>query len=389
MKKVLALTSIRSDFDLMSPLFHLLHNSAAIDLQLIVSGAHLAPTYGYTVKDIETQGFNIFTRIETLLDSDTNSARIKSASLLLIGLVDLVANYQPDLIIYAGDREDTLIGAMLGTYLSTPTIHFFAGDHAADGYVDNPVRHAVSKLSTAMFVSTESHKQRLMKIGEPANRIHVIGSVALDKFVQHQPASKQEILNSVGVDVSVEKYAIVIFHPVEAEKQVAPHYLENIIESLLAKGIMPLISSPNPDPGNRNLIKVCESYAEDPRVHFYGNLEIERFLSLFKNASLIIGNSSAGLLEAASIPIATINVGLRQRGRMHTDNVQFCDGEKDAILQAIDIAMARDFQQIVSQVKNPYGDGRSAERAFELIEQLDLKPMVYKPEDPLMQNDQP
>ena len=381
--KILALTSIRSDYDLMTPLYRLLHDSENIELKLLVSGAHLSPTFGYTVKDIETDGFDILLKLETLLDSDSKVARLKSAAFLMSGIIDIVDQFQADLIIYAGDREDTLIGAMLGAYLLIPTIHFYAGDHACDGYVDNPVRHAASKLSSLMFVSADEHKKRLLSIGETENRIHTIGSIALDKFMNQKALCKSEILQKIGQkDLSVD-YAILIFHPISMEQDCATEYLENMIKALIKNKITPCVSYPNSDSGNRRLIDVLKLYASRNEVILYGNLPREHFVSLFKHATFIIGNSSAGILEAASIPLPAINVGLRQLGRLHGENVQFCDGTLQSIDAAIKVAMSKEYLARIDDIKNIYGDGDSAQKAFDLINQLNLGEYLQKPEDPL------
>ena len=171
MKKIVAFTAIRSEYDLLSSLYKLLNNDENIDLRLIVSGAHLSKTYGYSVKDIEADGLNILAKIETLLDSDTRASRIKSASILLQSSIDVIANYNPELIIFAGDREEVMVASLIGGYLEIPTIHFFGGDHVEDSHVDNPVRHAASKLSSVHFVSTLEHKKRLIAMGEKEKRI--------------------------------------------------------------------------------------------------------------------------------------------------------------------------------------------------------------------------
>ena len=187
MKKILAFTSIRSDYDLMSPLYRLLHEDKDIDFKIIVSGAHLSHSFGYSIEQIRKDGFDILLEIETLLSSDTGLSRVKSASLLLQNSLETIAKFNPDLMIFAGDREDVIMYAMIGGYLNIPTIHVFAGDHVEDGYIDNPIRHATSKLSSAHFVTLKEHKKRLVRMGENPKRVFEIGNISLDKFVSYKP----------------------------------------------------------------------------------------------------------------------------------------------------------------------------------------------------------
>ena len=149
MTRILGMTSIRSDYDLMSGVYRRLARDPEVDFKLLVSGAHLSPAFGRSVELIRQDGLEILAEIETLISGDSKSSRLKTAAGLLTGALEVVRAYRPDILVYAGDREDVLIGATLGAFLDIPTVHFFGGDHAADGHVDNPVRHATSKLSTA------------------------------------------------------------------------------------------------------------------------------------------------------------------------------------------------------------------------------------------------
>lgn len=380
--KVLALTSIRSEYDLLSSLFFKLHNDSEIDLQLIVGGAHNSPSFGLTKDDIKSDGFNILINIESLLDADSKSSRLKSASILLLSAIDIVNQFSPDLIIYAGDREEVMIGALLGGYLSIPTLHFFGGDHATDGHIDNPLRHAVSKLSTCHFVSTEEHANRLQSLAEPDRRIHNIGSVALDKFSNIK--SNIKIVEEIA-GKRVERPAVMfIFHPVENEINIAPEIVCDSIIALIEEGFHVFVGKPNSDHGNTSIrVAIDKMNRETEHISVYGNLSRVAFVQLFKASKLIVGNSSAGLLEAASIPIPCINIGERQRGRYCADNVIFVDVDKGSIIRGIRKAMEKKFSIMMKTIVNPYGNGQASETAYKLIKTIDFKALLLKKEDPL------
>jgi len=378
--KILALTSIRSEYDLMSSLFHLLHADSEVQLKLLVGGAHNSPSFGMSVNDIKQDGFDIL-QVESLIDGDTKSSRLKSASLLLMSSIDIVNGYAPDLIIYAGDREEVLIGAMLGGYLAVPTAHFFGGDHASDGHIDNPVRHAASKMSTCHFVSTEEHKKRLLSIGEPENRIYQIGSVALDKFYEIEPCDLIQG-NISGCTVS-KPGALFIFHPVEEEINKIEQIMTEALDALIECGFHIFIGKPNTDFGNSHIRKIVDKYSMHNDVSVYGNLPRKEFVQLFKSCQLIIGNSSAGLLESASIPIPCINIGNRQRGRFCAENVQFVDADKQSILSALNRLNDKNYQSKLIDLTNPYGDGRASKHAYDLIKSINFKQKLKKKEDPL------
>lgn len=383
MKKILAFTSIRSDYDLMSPLYSLLHKDKNIDFKIIVSGAHLSHSFGYSVEQIKKDGFEILLEIETLLNSDTDVSRVKSASLLLQNSIETISNFKPDLMIFAGDREDVLMYAMIGGYLNIPTIHVFAGDHVEDGYIDNPIRHATSKLSTAHFVTLEEHKKRLVRMGEDPKRIFEIGNISLDKFVSYTPISKEQIKKKFKLVDNFDDFALMIFHPVTEEIEKVDQYFENILKNLDQRNINTFVSYPNVDPGNQKLLKVIDKYKDNKNFIFYKNLERDVFMSIYKHSKFIIGNSSSGVCEAASLKIPAINVGLRQTGRYADENVIFCGTEFEEISMSLDSALSEDFLEKLKQLKNSYGNGDSAQKAYEIIKSVDFKSMTAKIEDPL------
>lgn len=387
-KKVLAFTAIRSEYDLLSSLYKLLNNDESIELKMIVSGAHLSKNHGYTVKDIERDGLDILAKIETLLDSDTKASRVKSASILLQNAIDIVSNYKPDIIIYAGDREEVIIASIIGGYLEIPTVHFFGGDHVKDSHIDNPIRHATSKLSTIHMVSNEEHALRLIKMGEAKERIYNTGSIALDKFINEPIKSKEEIKKYFGIKKGFDTFAIVIFHPIPKERHKSAQIFENILFSLEEKNINAFVSYPNIDPGNKEIVDIIEQYKNNSNFIFYHNQPRDIFISIYKNAEFIIGNSSSGILESASIPIPAINVGYRQTGRKANTNVIFVDGKKQHIKEVIDRVFTKEFQKVVLNTINIYGDGKSAQKAFDIIKKNNFKDLLFKDEDILEQNNE-
>ncbi|WP_417333247.1 UDP-N-acetylglucosamine 2-epimerase [Halarcobacter sp.] len=383
MKRILAFSSIRSDYDLMSPLYTLLHEDKEIDFKIIVSGAHLSKSFGYSVEQIRKDGFDILIEIETLLNSDTGLSRAKSASLLFQNSLETISKFSPDLIIYAGDREDVLIYSMIGGYLHIPTVHVFAGDHVEDGYIDNPIRHATSKLSTAHFVTLQEHKKRLVRMGEDPKRVFITGNISLDKFVQFKPLKKEEIKNIFNIKSNFDDFVLLIFHPVTEEIENVDVYFENILRNLEERNINTFVSYPNVDEGNQKLVKVIEQYKENKNFIFYKNLDRDIFMSIYKHSQFIIGNSSSGICEAASLKIPAINVGLRQTGRYTEKNVLFSGTSYEEIGENIDKSTSDDFLSNLKNLENPYGNGDSAIKAYEIIKSIDFKSMIAKIEDPL------
>jgi len=382
--KILGFTSNRADYDLLSPLYKLLHQDKNIDFRLLVSGAHLSKEYGYSIKEIKKDGFKILLEVENLLIYDNKKSKLKTASILLQSIIDVVDKFKPDLLIYAGDREDVIMYGLLSVFLDIPSIHFYGGDHEEAGHEDTIIRHVTSKLSTFHFVSCEEHKQRLIKMGENPKRIYNIGAISLDKFFNYSHICKKDLYKKF--DISIKKdFALVIYHPSpeKNENEIGDIVLKNIIETLKNKNLMAFVSAPNPDKGNKKLFELIKKYKNDKEVIFFKNLSRDEFLSLFKECKFLIGNSSAGIYEAATIKKPVINIGNRQKNRLCSENVLFCGIDKNSISSSIDLVLSKDFQEKVKDVKNIYGDGNSALKAYKLIKTLDFKKMLIKNEDPL------
>ncbi len=380
--RILAFTGIRSDYDLMSGVFRALRDDPQFDISLIVSGAHLSPTYGLSVRNIEADEIPILCRIESLLDSNSSSGRLKSAAILLQGCLPIVEAHAPDLILYAGDREDVIVGALTGAYLRIPTVHFFSGDHASDANVDNPVRHAASKLSTFHFVTHPSHAQRLQRMGEPPERIRIVGNPALDRFVSTPPMTREELLASLS-KTEWQRYALIIYHPILGEEEQAARHFEQVLSAVEESGLPAFVNYPNVDAGSREIIAAMERWQAHEGFTFFKNLSSEQFVNLMRHAEVLVGNSSAGILEAPLLPLAVVNVGSRQRGRLAADNVIFVDQDPDAIRQGIEQALSEEFQQRLRHVVSPYGRGDSVQKVINALRDLPAQQLLNKTEDPL------
>lgn len=384
-KKILSFTAIRSEYDLLSSLYFLLEEDSEIDFRLIVSGAHLSEKRGLTVNDIIKDGFNILKKIKTLDDDhDDKASRLKSSGNLLTKVIKFVVDFNPDLIIFAGDREEVIIASIIAGYLEIPSIHFYGGDYVADSHIDNPVRNACSKLSTIHMVSIEEHKNRLISMGEESERIHIIGSIALDKFRNPVKFSKKQIFNKLNLSTKNEKTALLIFHPIPKERKFSALIFKNILNALKDKEVFGFVSFPNIDPGNIEIINAIKEFEKDSNFFFYKNLSRELFLSIYKSVDFIIGNSSSGILESASIPIPCINVGYRQKDRKSNANVIYTKTDVKSISESIKCSISKENLIKISKINNIYGNGFSSKKAYELIKNNDFKNLIYKDIDPLI-----
>ncbi len=379
--RMLSITGNRADYDLMSYLYRRLNQDPDVELGLVVTGGHLTDTYGSSIEDIRRDGNYIVAEIDDILSSDHRSSRAKATGILIQSLADVVRGFRPDIMIAAGDREDVMAMAVASLYTQIPLLHFFGGDQENSGHVDNLVRHAVSKIATAHFVSCEEHKNRLIAIGEEESRIYNIGSVALDKFNEEPFLPVNEVMSTLGLR-GFENYALLIYHP-PAEIMGENKEIEEILKVLAEKGIKTVVGYPNTDFNHHAVMEKYALYQGHPNFYFYKNLNRNLFINLYRHAMFQIGNSSSGIAEAASIPIPVINVGSRQRGRGNTQNIIFVEDYRQGLSEAIEKVMSAEWRAAIKDTKNAFGDGRSSQRAYELIKTVDFSKQILKKYDPL------
>jgi len=383
-KKILAITYSRSEYDLLSYLFKLLTNDHEIDFKILVAGAHLSQSFGYTVDYIKEDGHSILGEIECLIDGNKNKSRLTSASIFLNNSIPLIDKFNPDIIIYAGDREEVLMGSILGGFLEIPTMHFFAGDHDLDGTIDNPIRHATSKMSSYLVTTLKEHNDRLVRIGINPSRIFNIGSPALDKFKLEKNRKVSTFLK-LPVEFDINNYALVIFHPLFSKEDDSIHDFNILMDALYENKISAIINSPNIDAGSRILINGFKKFENVNYFKFVNNLKRNEFVNVYRQAKFQIGNSSSGILEAASIPIPVINVGERMIGRKSQNNVVFCDVNKDKIKKSIMKVLSEEFRlNNLQGIKNIYGDGNASNKAYYLLKELNIENYKdFRRDDPL------
>lgn len=384
MIRVLATTGCRSDFDLLAPVYTGLAGDARFQFGLVVGGAHLSDRFGRTVEVVRATGLPIVAEIDSFVDTGERDSRPLSAAQWTLRAAPVFQEFRPDVILACGDREDALATCMLGAYLRMPVAHFFGGDHGETRDVDNLARHACSKLASLHFVATRTHRDRLLAIGEPADRIHVVGSPALDAFREIAVASRTETLARRGAcDVGDRPYAVVIHHPTFSEPDAGAREIDLILRELTRRKTPAFVGLPNIDAGSREILDALDRWKNVDGVHVFAGLDRADFINLLRHAAVLVGNSSLGLLEAPSLPLAAVNVGERQRGRTAARNVIFVDAEAGAIRKGLDKALSSDFSRSLNGLENPYGDGRSAARVIDILARVVHPDLADKSFDPL------
>lgn len=383
-RSVLGVTGIRSEYDIMSSVFRAIDDHPDLELSLVVTGAHLSDAYGRTVDEIRADGFTIADEIESLISGDEDSSRVKGLAIQLQGLVQTVARVRPDILLVLGDREESMTTALVGAYMNIPVAHIAGGDRVV-GNVDDQVRHAVSKLAHIHFTTNEESSERLLRMGEQPFRVITAGNPGLDRLLAVPSLSAAELGERLGIELTEDEPLIVVIqHVISTEIDDAYRQMRTTLEAVADLGMTTILSYPNSDAGSQQLIRAIREFEHLPHLHIRKNVPRLEFVNAMRRASCLLGNSSAGILEAPLLKLPVINVGNRQKGRLHAENVAFIPHDKDQIVEAVKRAVFdEDYRRTVADCTNPYGDGRSSERiadvlaTVELGEQLLVKDVTY------------
>lgn len=372
MKRVMVVTGIRSEYFLARSILQAIVDHPDLELQLVVSGAHLSPLHGYTVRDIEKDGFRILERIESLLYSDRDAARLKGAALQLSVLAHVVDKYRPDWLLSIADREEAMTVALCGAYLNIPVAHYAAGDRVV-GNVDDMVRHAVSRLSNVMFTLSEESRERLIRAGEEAWRVHFVGHSGVDRFRTTPSMSADDLAGALGVEAIPPRYAVIVQHSISSEIEHAAQHMDITLNAVEEAGLPAFVSFPNSDPGHEEIIATIERHRDPERLFVFRNVPDREFINLLRGASMLIGNSSAGLMETPYLKLPVINVGRRQCQRTHAENVFFVPNDKAAIVkQILDILEDPATRERVRNTRNLFGNGDAGERVADFLAKIEI-----------------
>jgi GDP/UDP-N,N'-diacetylbacillosamine 2-epimerase (hydrolysing) len=368
MIKICVVTGTRADYGLLMPLMKAISASTAYELQLLVTGMHLSPEFGLTYQQIQTDGFRINEKVEILLSADTDTAIVKSTGLGLIGFADSFDRLLPDWILLLGDRFETFAAATCAYLKKIPIIHIHGGETTA-GATDEALRHAITKMATLHFTTTEEYRTRVLQLGEPGEQVFNVGAIGLDNIFGLPLLNKEDVEKLLAVSLSGDVF-LVTYHPVTLEQSGSGEQFQSLLDALDEWPDAVLIfTMPNADADGRIIIEMVRNYVQKhkERAMSFTSLGQLRYLSLMRHASVVVGNSSSGIIEAPSFGIPTVNIGDRQKGRIAADSVIHCEPEKNAIKQALKKAFDPQFRAFSTTVENPYGNGNTTKKIMEVL----------------------
>jgi UDP-N-acetylglucosamine 2-epimerase (non-hydrolysing)/GDP/UDP-N,N'-diacetylbacillosamine 2-epimerase (hydrolysing) len=367
-RKVCVVTGSRAEYGLLYPVINEIKSRSDLTLQLVVTTAHLSEKFGLTYKEIEKDGFNIDEKIDNLQPSDTKASIAKSAGLATMLLSDSFKKLNPDVVLILGDRFETHATATTALLMNIPIAHIHGGE-ITEGAVDEQIRHSITKMSHLHFCSTDVYRQRIIQMGEDPLRVFHVGAPGIDNVVNLDLLSKDDLEKQLLWKLP-QKCALFTYHPTTLKNENLNKDLSIIFDILTNSGIGVLFTYANADSGGSIINNKIEEFCklDTNKYKVVKNLGQLRYLSAMKHVDLLIGNTSSGIIEAASFDKPVVNIGNRQSGRLKGVNVIDCSIED--LEESIEISLSNDFVLKCHNQKNIYGDGKSSIRIVnELVRQ--------------------
>jgi GDP/UDP-N,N'-diacetylbacillosamine 2-epimerase (hydrolysing) len=368
----LAVTGTRADFGLMRSTYALIAKDPRLQLSLLVTGMHLDATHGRTVDEVRATGWRIAAQVAVDTASRTPLAMAQGIGTMLSGMANVLARESPDLLLVLGDRGEMLAAAIAALHLGVPCVHVHGGERS--GTVDDSVRHAISKLASWHLVATEESRERLLRMGEAPQRVHVVGAPGLDGLAALGAMALEAAWPTSCRGGPALRFALVVFHPVVQQAAQAAEQALALSDALCDLGLPLVWLAPNSDAGSADVASaLAKAQAAWPTGScLVTHVERAQFVSLMRHAAVMAGNSSAGIIEAASFGTPVVNIGDRQNLRERNSNVIDTPAQLDAIRTALRRALATP-RLGAAETRNRFGDGRAGPR---IVEQLATLPLV-------------
>jgi len=368
-RKILYVTGTRADYGLMRSALEKIEESRWLELELVVAGMHLMEEFGKTVEEIERDGFK-FRVLNAAYEGDDQQSMAAFVGSLIRLLANGIKEINPDVILLLGDRGEMLAGAVVGAYMAIPVAHLHGGDISST--IDDPVRHAITKLAHIHLAATAKSAERIIKMEEEPWRVFVVGAPGLDSILKEQPADGLEIAVKYGLNLD-EPLLLVVQHPVILEDMAPGEQIRETLEAISELGYQAVVVYPNADAGGREMIETIREYDRHSFIKSFKSLPRRDYLAMMRMASALLGNSSSGMIEAPSFGLPVINIGSRQDMRERGENVIDVCPETEAIKAAITKALFdRNFIAKARSSHNPYGDGTAGEKIVAILSHINI-----------------
>ena len=378
MKKIAVVTTTRADWGLLNNVARNIADNSELQLQIIAANMHFDPSRGMTLTEIEDAGFAIDYKVLPCQNTDTSLGTIRSASMQMSQFGEAYDALGPDIVLLLGDRYETLAAAMAATLSGIPIAHISGGE-ITEGAFDDNIRHAITKLASLHFASTEDHRRRIIQMGEEPSTVFNVGALGVENMITAELLDVRQLTESLGFDLSADTL-LVTFHPATNDLCSPAERFDALLKALEKVDNPVLFTYPNNDPRSEEIIAAIEDFhrSHPDRVHVVPSLGRLRYLSALKLIACVVGNSSSGIVEAPSAGIPTVDIGIRQRGRTAAPSVIHCGNSTEEINLAFRKALSPEFREIAALAQNPYYQPGTAARITEILAKSDPSKLLPK-----------
>jgi len=368
-KKILFVTERRADYSKLYPVLKQIEQSKKFDYYLVVTGSHLLKKHGQTINEIKKDGIKIYKKFKMFEEKDEDSSvtMTKGFGKAITNLTKIIKNLKPDLIFSGFDIGANFAAAIIGAHMNIHVAHLEGGE--ITGTIDESIRHSISKFSHIHFTSNNDASKRLEKMGEVPKNIFTVGNPSLDTIKSMKIISKKELEKEFCIDLT-KPLLLLVQHTVTTEINKIDEYFLETINAINETNYQCIVILGNSDAGSQKI----KTIIKNSNILNYENLPFQKYISLLKYSSAIIGNSSSGIMEAPFLHVPSINIGTRQEGRANTTSIINVKYNKKAIKKAIKKAVEdKKFIKSIKKQKNQHGNGSSSKRIIQILEKLNLE----------------
>jgi UDP-N-acetylglucosamine 2-epimerase (non-hydrolysing)/GDP/UDP-N,N'-diacetylbacillosamine 2-epimerase (hydrolysing) len=378
-RKICIVTSTRADWGLLSGVAKELKLNESVELQIIATNMHLDQRYGMTVNEIIEDGFTVNERVEMNADSDSAVDTAVATARCLSGVAQALERLKPDMLLILGDRYEMLAVATAATIMRIPIAHI-AGGEISEGAFDDNIRHALTKLSTLHFCATDAYRNRVIAMGENAQHVYNTGALGVYNIINEPIVSQQELEEFIGIELRPTSL-LVTLHPATMDPTPVAERCDALLQALdgfLNASV--IFTYPNNDPQGEVIIKMIHEYvAQNPgRTTVVPSLGRKRYISALHYVSAVIGNSSSGIVEVPTMKIPTVDIGIRQQGRIAAASVIHCEADTDSIHQAISYALSPAGKRLAFDSENPYAKSDTVQHIVDVLVNIPISELAYK-----------
>lgn len=377
MHRIAFVTGTRAEYGISKNILKAIDTDESLELELIVTGAHLAQRYGYTVQEIEKDGFSISAQIPILIEDSSENTMPEETALLIARLSEFFKKRKPDIVLIIGDRYEALAVAIVAVLLNIPIAHVSGGE-ITQGAIDNQIRHAITKMAHIHFPGMQDYANNILRMGEETCRVYMVGDPGIENLRLMKFLTEEELEQELGIAVNKDTL-LVTYHPVTLEQDDVQEQINNLIEALSTFKEQIIFTYPNSDNGGNIIIHSIEEFIQRaPNAIAFKNLGSKKYLSIMKLCGAVIGNSSSAIIEAPYLKKPVVNIGSRQQGRIMASNIINCRNSVSEIRAAITKSLSTDFKQKAQECVSLYGDGNTAYEIVRILKTIKLDEVLLK-----------